>query len=102
MVGFVLANNSDCASLRGLIKKYVVDETKLMRTITAKFQSERLNKRESLIPTATPIPLIGPISGDINMAPIITAVEFTFKPTDATTIAQANSQAFAPLNSTDF
>ena len=32
------------------------------------------------------------------MAPIMTAVEFTFNPTEATTIAQAKIQRFDPLN----
>ena len=31
--------------------------------------------------------MIGPINGEINMAPMITAVEFTFKPSDAMKMA---------------
>ena len=34
----------------------------------------------SVVPTAKPTPTIGPIKGEISMAPIITAVEFTFSP----------------------
>ena len=42
--------------------------------------------------------LIGPINGEISMAPIITAVELIFNPTDATTIAKTQIQRFVPLN----
>lgn len=34
------------------------------------------------------------------MAPIMTAVELTFNPTDATMMAKASIQTFGPLNST--
>ena len=47
---------------------------------------------------ATPIPTIGPISGEISMAPITTAVELTFRPIDAMNIAHAKIQILAPLN----
>ena len=40
-----------------------------------------------------------PIKGEINMAPIITAVELTFKPTDAIIIENAKIQILAPLKS---
>ena len=44
-----------------------------------------------------PIPKIGPIKGDINIAPITTAVESAFKPIDATKTAKIKIQAVAPL-----
>lgn len=44
------------------------------------------------MPKANPAPIIGPIRGEINIAPIITAVEFTFSPIEATIIAQAKIQ----------
>jgi hypothetical protein len=44
-----------------------------------------------------PIPRIGPISGDMSMAPMITAIEFTFKPIDAIKMENINIQAGAPL-----
>lgn len=44
-----------------------------------------------------PIPKIGPINGEINMAPITTAVEFAFNPTDATNMEQIKIHAVAPL-----
>ena len=44
-----------------------------------------------------PIPKIGPIKGEISMAPITTAVEFAFKPMEATNTAKIRIQAVAPL-----
>ena len=46
------------------------------------------------------MPVMGPIMGEINMAPMMTAVEFTFKPTDATMMAKAKTQRFTPRKST--
>ena len=48
------------------------------------------------MPTAKPIPLIGPIKGEMSMAPIITAVELTFKPNEAMKTAKISTQRFAP------
>lgn len=39
------------------------------------------------MPIASPIPIIGPINGDISMAPIITAVELVLSPKDAMNMA---------------
>jgi len=44
-----------------------------------------------------PTPKIGPINGDINIAPITTAVESAFRPTEATKIEHIKIQAVAPL-----
>jgi hypothetical protein len=35
---------------------------------------------------------MGPISGEISMAPIITAVEFTFRPIEAIKMAKISPQ----------
>ena len=51
----------------------------------------------SLTATERPIPKIGPINGEINMAPITTAVESAFKPMEATKIEQIKIHAVAPL-----
>ena len=48
------------------------------------------------MPTAKPIPMIGPIKGEMSMAPIITAVELIFKPNEAMKIAKISTQRFAP------
>ncbi len=45
----------------------------------------------------SPIPMIGPISGDISMAPMMTAVEFMFKPKLAISTAQIRIHRLAPL-----
>lgn len=52
------------------------------------------------MPKANPAPTIGPIKGEISMAPIITAVELTFNPTQAITMAQARIQRLDPRKET--
>ena len=42
--------------------------------------------------------IITPISGDINIAPIITAVLFIFKPIEAINIAKIKIAIFVPFN----
>ena len=42
------------------------------------------------------MPTMGPISGEISMAPMITAVELTFSPTDAISMAKNNTQRLVP------
>ena len=54
----------------------------------------------SLIPNPKPRPKIGPIKGEINIAPIITGIELTFRPTEAIIIAIAKIQALGPLKLT--
>jgi len=44
--------------------------------------------------------MIGPMSGDINMAPIITAVEFMFNPSEATKIAKIITHKLVPRKTT--
>ncbi len=46
-----------------------------------------------------PIPMIGPITGEINMAPMITAMELTLRPTEAIRTASIRIQRFGPLSS---
>ena len=100
IVGRVRANSSDCASLNGEIKKYNVDVIRLMTTMIKKFRNDVLRRSSSRVPTESPMPVIGPIIGEINMAPMMTAVEFTFNPTEATMMAKASTQRFTPRNST--
>ena len=57
---------------------------------------------KSLIPIPKPIPMIGPIKGDISIAPTITAGEFTFKPSDAKKIANINTHKFVPRKTMPF
>ena len=65
--------------------------------MVAKLIKDFLRVSISLIAIESPIPSIGPISGDINIAPMTTAVELAFNPTDATKIEQIKIQAVAPL-----
>ena len=46
------------------------------------------------------MPMMGPMSGEMSMAPIITAVELTLSPNDAIKIAKINTQRFVPLKLT--
>ena len=55
-----------------------------------------VNKEKVDKAKAKPAPTIGIINGEISIAPIITAVEFTFKPTEAITIAQAKIHKLEP------
>ena len=99
-VGVVLASSSDWAELSGEIKKYKVDVVKAIMVAIARFLNPFLRSEKSFIPAPYPIPMIGPISGEISMAPIMTAVEFTFRPMEAMKIANISTQRFAPLIST--
>lgn len=63
----------------------------------ARFFRDFLNNSKSNIPKLNPAPKIGPINGEISIAPIITAVELTFKPTDAMMMAHANIHKLEPL-----
>ena len=65
-----------------------------------RFRKDLFNRSSSKIPTERPIPVMGPMMGEINMAPIMTAVEFMFKPTDATMMAKAKTHRLTPRNST--
>ena len=95
--GLVLDNNSDISSPRGKIKKKKYEVTTLNTTITIKLIKEFLSVSISFVAIEKPSPRIGPKSGEINIAPITTGVEFAFKPTDAIKIEQINTQAVVPL-----
>ena len=72
----------------------------LNAVVIRKLFKERFISSKSFIPTESPTPIIGPINGEINIAPIITAVEFTFNPNDAIKMANIRIHRLAPLNST--
>ena len=91
--GAVLANNSGVSALNSGIKKNVNEVAKLKPIITPKLIKERFRVSISLIPIDSPIPRIGPINGDISIAPITTAVELTFNPIDAINMENTNTQA---------
>ena len=68
----------------------------LMTVATRKLVADRLNRLMSLIPTAKPMPMMGPIKGEMSMAPMMTAVELTFRPNEAMKMANINIQSCAP------
>ena len=67
-----------------------------MLTITNRFLRASLMRVVSFTPKPRPIPMIGPIRGEISIAPMMTAVEFTFRPTDAMIIENARIQTLGP------
>ena len=81
-----------------LLKKIGIEKNRKEVTILSpimipKFLKELLSVSISLIPTDNPIPKIGPIKGDISMAPITTAVELTFNPIEAITMEKIRIHA---------
>ena len=98
IVGLVLARSSvGLLRLRGVIRKYKKDAARLMQTITSRFFPEDLSRVISLTPSPRPRPNIGPIRGDMSIAPITTGMELTFRPMEAMIVAIARIQAFGPL-----
>ena len=69
----------------------------LIPTMTAKFFSEDLTRLLSSVPRPKPKPKIGPITGEINMAPMMTGMELTLRPTEAMMMAQAKMNTLVPL-----
>ena len=65
--------------------------------MVSKFINDFFRVSISLIAIESPTPRIGPISGEISIAPITTALESAFKPTEATKIEQIRIHAVAPL-----
>ena len=96
MVGEVRARSSECPSLTGEMRKYIVDVITEKPAATARLRAERFSSSKSSVPTARPIPIIGPISGEISMAPIITAVELVFRPSEAMNMAKIRISMFGP------
>ena len=94
------ASNSDCEPAIGARRKKIVAVVTLKAVVIRKLFKERFISSKSFKPTESPTPMIGPINGEINMAPMITTVEFTFKPSDAMKMAKIRIHRFAPLNST--
>ena len=98
MVGRVRASNSEgLAKLKGLRRKKRAEAKMLMPTITPKFFNEFFTKSVSSVPRPKPKPRMGPITGETNMAPMMTGMELTFKPTEAMMMAQARMNTFVPL-----
>ena len=98
IVGFVLASSSvGLDRLRGVMRKYRKEAMRLITIITRRFLSDDFSRDVSLIPSPSPMPKIGPIRGEMSIAPMITGMELTFSPTEAITMENAKIQTFAPL-----
>ena len=69
----------------------------LMSVATPKFLAARRRRSRSLMPMASPMPMIGPMRGDMSIAPMMTAVELTFSPSEAVKMAKMSTQRLAPL-----
>ena len=102
MVGEVRASSSERASTNGVMRKKMVAVATLKAVVIKKLFSERFISSKSFRPTESPTPMIGPINGEISMAPIMTAVELTFNPREAMKMAKIRIHRLAPLNSTPF
>ena len=72
------------------------EASRLIPTIIKRFRKAFPIRLVSLIPRPRPTPTIGPIRGDISIAPIITAVELMLRPTDAIMMENARIQTFGP------
>src|SRR5690606_18642314 len=90
--GAVRANSSEDSDCRGKSQKNRKAVMTLSTTMTPKFFTERLRVSISLMAKDSPIPSIGPINGDISIAPITTAVELALSPTEAIKIEQMRIQ----------
>ncbi len=49
------------------------------------------------MPIANPMPIIGPIKGEISMAPIMTGTLSVLSPSEAMNIANINTRSWLPL-----
>ena len=65
-----------------------------------KLRQLRRSSSKSYIPAPKPMPVIGPMSGEISIAPMMTAAELVFKPSEATRTAITRIQSLAPRKST--
>ena len=75
-MALVLLSSSAVSVLMGDILKKIKDANKLATTIIPKFfKGEVISALKSLEESAYPIPRIGPMSGEMSMAPMMTAVE---------------------------
>ncbi len=60
----------------------------------------RLTRVKSWVAMPRPMPMIGPMSGEISMAPIITATLSVLRPSEAMNMAKINVSSWLPLNET--
>ena len=82
--------------------KKINEANKLATIIIPKFLREVMSALKSLEESAYPIPLIGPINGEISIAPMMTAVELLISPIEATMIEQIKIQILMALKEISF
>jgi hypothetical protein len=80
--------------------KYRHDVATLNSVAIIRLWNDLFISSKSCTPTARPMPIIGPISGEMSMAPMMTAVELTFSPNDAINIATMSIRILTPRNET--
>ena len=95
--GSTLPKSSDVAVCNGKNLKNKKAVNKLSTNIVPKLISDFFSVSISFVAMERPTPKMGPIKGDISMAPITTAVELAFSPTEHTKIEQIKIHAVAPL-----
>ena len=80
--------------------KYAVAVIMDVQAMNPKLRSDFFSRSKSFIPSESPMPMIGPMSGEMSIAPMITAVEFTFSPREATSVAKIRIHRLVPRNIT--
>ena len=70
--------------------------------ISVRLRSDFFSRSKSLMPSDSPTPMIGPMIGEMSIAPMMTAAELTFSPSDAIIVAKISTQRLTPRNSTPF
>ena len=100
--GLVLLSSSAVSVLMGDTLKKIKDANKLATTIIPKFFKEVISALKSLEESAYPIPRIGPMSGEISIAPMMTAVELLINPMEATIMEQIKIQILMALKDISF
>ena len=100
MVGDVRASSSLWWALTGDTRKYRHEVATLKSVAMNRLRNERFISSKSWMPTARPMPMMGPMSGEMSMAPIITAVELTLRPSEAMKMATMRMRMLMPRNDT--
>ena len=95
-VGSVRERISWVKMSRGVKKKYTELVMSAMAMATPKFLRAMVSRLRSLVPTPSPMPRIGFISGEMSMAPMITAPELRLSPRLAIMMEQTSIHALLP------
>ena len=95
--GSTLPISSLVSACKGKNLKNKKAVNKLNINIVPKLITDFLSVSISFVAMENPSPKIGPINGEISMAPITTAVESALRPTEHTKIEQTKIHAVAPL-----